>query len=174
MLDYRNWIKLLFRNRYCWEYIIGPKELFSLQKNCFSHFLRFYLLFFGMLTLFCTSLFSASITFIINAENGLTAVTTCFSYFFVAVQAVVITDKTNNNLDFNCGLVAPGSRGLEWSKFFKMGTQKRTSESSASGLLTNEENYVVRQLLGQRCPSLATTVVQIYKSEGPSHNRYWL
>jgi hypothetical protein len=55
---------------------------------------------------------------------------------------------------------------------FKMGSQKRNSDYSSSSLLTNEENQVVSQLLGPRCPSLVTTVVQIYRSEGPSHNRW--
>lgn len=48
---------------------------------------------------------------------------------------------------------------------------KRTSGSASSLLLTAEDNLVVQQLLGQRCPSLATAVVQIYRSEAPGHGR---
>jgi len=48
---------------------------------------------------------------------------------------------------------------------------KRTQTLASSELLTVEENMVVLQLLGQRCPALATAVVQVYRSEAPNHGR---
>ncbi len=44
--------------------------------------------------------------------------------------------------------------------------------SQTSLLLTAPENSVLIRLLGPRCVSLATAVVQIYKSESPGHLRW--
>ncbi len=46
------------------------------------------------------------------------------------------------------------------------------ASSHTSLLLTPQENSVLIRLLGPRCVSLATAVVQIYKSESPSHHRW--
>ena len=40
-------------------------------------------------------------------------------------------------------------------------------------MLTREENPVVQGLVGNRCQTLATTVVQVYRSEGPGHSYRW-
>jgi len=42
-----------------------------------------------------------------------------------------------------------------------------------SGLLTQEENQLVASMIGSRCQALATTVVQVYRSEGPGHAVRW-
>ena len=47
-------------------------------------------------------------------------------------------------------------------------------QSHASILLSGEDNAALFALLGPRCQSLSTAVVQIYKSESPSHHRYEL
>ena len=49
---------------------------------------------------------------------------------------------------------------------------KRQQISAPSQLLSNEENAMVVKILGPRCPSLATTVVQIYMSDSASGNLY--
>ena len=49
---------------------------------------------------------------------------------------------------------------------------KRQQVSAPSQLLSNEENAMVVKILGPRCPSLATTVVQIYMSDSASGNLY--
>ena len=46
-------------------------------------------------------------------------------------------------------------------------------ESANSHLLTREENAVAFRLLGQKCQSLATAVVQIYQSEPQSNHNRW-
>ena len=46
---------------------------------------------------------------------------------------------------------------------------KRQPQVSAhSQLLSNEENSNLNKILGSRCPSLATAVVQIYMSDSAS------
>lgn len=40
-------------------------------------------------------------------------------------------------------------------------------------LLSAEENQMVIALVGPRCQTLATTVAQVYRSEGPGHNYRW-
>ena len=45
---------------------------------------------------------------------------------------------------------------------------KRQQISTPSHLLTNEENLMLAKILGPRCPSLATAVVQIYMSDSAS------
>ena len=46
---------------------------------------------------------------------------------------------------------------------------KRQPQNSApSQLLSNEENSILVKILGPRCPSLATAVVQIYMSDSAS------
>ena len=47
---------------------------------------------------------------------------------------------------------------------------KRQQVSAPSQLLSNDENAMVVKILGPRCPSLATTVVQIYMSDSASGN----
>ena len=51
---------------------------------------------------------------------------------------------------------------------------KRQQISAPSQLLSNEENAMVVKILGPRCPSLATTVVQIYMSDSASGNLYMI
>ena len=51
---------------------------------------------------------------------------------------------------------------------------KRQQVSAPSQLLSNEENAMVVKILGPRCPSLATTVVQIYMSDSASGNLYMI
>ena len=46
--------------------------------------------------------------------------------------------------------------------------KRQPQNSSASHLLTNEENATLVRILGPRCPSLATAVVQIYMSDSSS------
>lgn len=45
--------------------------------------------------------------------------------------------------------------------------------NKTSILLSQDENQTVAALVGPRCVSLATTVAQVYRSEGPSHNYRW-
>ena len=54
----------------------------------------------------------------------------------------------------------------------KHGSREREM-SKHSVLLSQEENQAVASLVGPRCVSLATTVAQVYRSEGPSHNYRW-
>lgn len=44
---------------------------------------------------------------------------------------------------------------------------------SHSRLLTAEENQTVASLVGHKCQALATTVAQVYQSEGPGHSYRW-
>ena len=46
--------------------------------------------------------------------------------------------------------------------------KRQPQNSAASNLLTNEENATLVRILGPRCPSLATAVVQIYMSDSSS------
>lgn len=50
---------------------------------------------------------------------------------------------------------------------------KGRSEHTTSGLLSTEENSIVGSLVGSRSQALATTVVQVYHSEGPGHSYRW-
>ena len=50
---------------------------------------------------------------------------------------------------------------------------KHREMNKPSILLSQEENQAVGALIGPRCMSLATTVTQVYRSEGPSHNYRW-
>merc|ERR1719158_2074840 len=52
-------------------------------------------------------------------------------------------------------------------------TVSKHVDSQPSALLTREENQVVQGLVGNRCQTLATTVVQVYRSEGPGHSYRW-
>ena len=54
----------------------------------------------------------------------------------------------------------------------KHGSREREM-SKHSVLLSQEENQAVASLVGPRCVSLTTTVAQVYRSEGPSHNYRW-
>jgi len=47
------------------------------------------------------------------------------------------------------------------------------AENRPSLLLSHEENQMVVALVGPRCQTLATTVAQVYRSEGPGHNYRW-
>jgi len=47
------------------------------------------------------------------------------------------------------------------------------AENRPSMLLSAEENQMVIALVGPRCQTLATTVAQVYRSEGPGHNYRW-
>ncbi|KAH8295451.1 hypothetical protein KR018_011347 [Drosophila ironensis] len=49
------------------------------------------------------------------------------------------------------------------------GGQPRPKINAASQLLTQEENDAVYRLLGKKCQTLNTAVVQIYKTEGSAH-----
>ena len=51
-------------------------------------------------------------------------------------------------------------------------TRKRQTECAKSILLTSEENGIAERLIGPRSTSLATAVVQIYRSEAPAHQRW--
>lgn len=52
-------------------------------------------------------------------------------------------------------------------------TMRARMDHVQSGLLSNEENTTVSGMVGPRCQSLATTVVQVYHSEGPGHSYKW-
>ena len=55
-----------------------------------------------------------------------------------------------------------------------LGTESKHREiNKPSMLLSQEENKTVLALIGSRCQTLATTVAQVYRSEGPSHNYRW-
>ncbi|XP_075228899.1 actin nucleation-promoting factor WASL-like [Lycorma delicatula] len=45
-------------------------------------------------------------------------------------------------------------------------------EQQGSGLLSQEENEQVFSLLGHRCQTLATTIVQLFVTMGPDHNEW--
>ncbi|XP_077293677.1 actin nucleation-promoting factor WAS-like isoform X2 [Arctopsyche grandis] len=47
------------------------------------------------------------------------------------------------------------------------------SESRSSILLSKEENELIFKLVGSRCQSLATAVVQLFMTEGPAHNQWY-
>jgi len=47
------------------------------------------------------------------------------------------------------------------------------ADNRPSMLLSAEENQMVIALVGPRCQTLATTVAQVYRSEGPGHNYRW-
>ena len=69
--------------------------------------------------------------------------------------------------------MSPGEQGIGAGE---NGTQRKKSngvESTNSHLLTREENAVAFRLLGPRCQSLATAVVQIYQSEPQSNHNRW-
>ena len=69
--------------------------------------------------------------------------------------------------------MSPGEQGFSTGE---NGTQRKKSsgvESANSHLLTREENAVAFRLLGPRCQSLATAVVQIYQSEPQSNHNRW-
>ena len=68
--------------------------------------------------------------------------------------------------------MSPGEQGIPGGE----GNQRKKSngvESASSHLLTREENAVAIRLLGPRCQSLATAVVQIYQSEPQSNHNRW-
>ncbi|XP_062125019.1 actin nucleation-promoting factor WASL isoform X1 [Drosophila sulfurigaster albostrigata] len=48
----------------------------------------------------------------------------------------------------------------------------RPKNNTPSSQLTSDENYAVFQLLGRKCQSLNTAVVQIYKTEGSAHSHW--
>ena len=50
---------------------------------------------------------------------------------------------------------------------------KHREMNKPSILLSKEENQTVTALIGPKCVSLSTTVAQVYRSEGPSHNYRW-
>ena len=59
-------------------------------------------------------------------------------------------------------------------KMTVLGPQSKHREvNTRSMLLSQEENQTVLALIGPRCQTLATTVAQVYRSEGPSHNYRW-
>lgn len=45
-------------------------------------------------------------------------------------------------------------------------------ENQPSGLLSNEENGQVFRLVGNRCQTLCTTVVQLYTTQSPQHSQW--
>jgi len=51
--------------------------------------------------------------------------------------------------------------------------KRQPQVSSHSQLLSNEENSNLNKILGSRCPSLATAVVQIYMSDSASGHAKW-
>ena len=51
--------------------------------------------------------------------------------------------------------------------------QKHHVENKPSALLSHDENQMVVAMVGPRCQTLATTVAQVYRSEGPGHNYRW-
>ena len=52
-------------------------------------------------------------------------------------------------------------------------SQKHHVENKPSALLSHDENQMVVAMVGPRCQTLATTVAQVYRSEGPGHNYRW-
>lgn len=50
------------------------------------------------------------------------------------------------------------------------GSSERQKNNNSSELLTSSENETVFGLLGRRCQSMSTAVVQIYKTEGSAHS----
>ncbi|XP_076065602.1 uncharacterized protein LOC143039439 isoform X2 [Oratosquilla oratoria] len=50
--------------------------------------------------------------------------------------------------------------------------KKPVPNNKSSTLLTNEENDTIFRLLGNRCVTLATAVVQMYGTEPPRHNQW--
>jgi hypothetical protein len=69
--------------------------------------------------------------------------------------------------------MSPGEQGIPGGG---EGNQRKKSngvESANSHLLTREENAVAIRLLGPRCQSLGTAVVQIYQSEPQSNHNRW-
>uniref|UniRef100_A0A0K8UFU6 Wiskott-Aldrich syndrome protein n=1 Tax=Bactrocera latifrons TaxID=174628 RepID=A0A0K8UFU6_BACLA len=48
----------------------------------------------------------------------------------------------------------------------------RPKMNASSDLLTKDENEVVFSLLGKKCQTLNTAVVQIYKTEGSAHSHW--
>ncbi|XP_064104126.1 actin nucleation-promoting factor WAS-like, partial [Macrobrachium nipponense] len=54
----------------------------------------------------------------------------------------------------------------------KMSSRKPSPTNKPSTLLSREENEVVFKLLGPRCQTLSTTVVQVFGTEGPHHNTW--
>ncbi|XP_055371621.1 actin nucleation-promoting factor WASL [Condylostylus longicornis] len=51
-------------------------------------------------------------------------------------------------------------------------TKSKEKSNNSSLLLTKDENEQVFSLLGTKCQSLATSVVQIYVTEGPAHSQW--
>ena len=61
------------------------------------------------------------------------------------------------------------------TRIYKMTQVKRQPQNSAnSQLLSNEENASLVKILGPRCPSLATAVVQIYMSDSASGMNFFV
>ena len=57
--------------------------------------------------------------------------------------------------------------------FLQAPTRKRVPTECAKSIqLTSEENGIAERLIGPRSTSLATAVVQIYRSEAPAHQRW--
>ena len=81
-----------------------------------------------------------------------------------------ITNKTRENdssqvIKYQIRLIFTDSHKKE-KKIVKMTQVKRQPQSSASSqFLNNEDSTIVVKILGPRCPSLATSVVQIYMSD---------
>ncbi|XP_068221628.1 actin nucleation-promoting factor WASL-like [Palaemon carinicauda] len=53
-----------------------------------------------------------------------------------------------------------------------MGTRKQPPRNKPSSLLKPEENDIVFKLLGPRCQAQCTAVVQVFGTDGPSHNTW--
>ncbi|KRT81418.1 hypothetical protein AMK59_5260, partial [Oryctes borbonicus] len=51
--------------------------------------------------------------------------------------------------------------------------QRKQIENKPSSLLTLEENHQIFRLVGSRCKTIATAVVQLYHTQSPSHSQ-WL
>nr|XP_053632723.1 actin nucleation-promoting factor WASL-like [Cherax quadricarinatus] len=49
---------------------------------------------------------------------------------------------------------------------------KQTPPNKPSSLLTQEENDIIFHLLGARCQTLSTAVVQVFGTDGPHHNSW--
>ena len=68
--------------------------------------------------------------------------------------------------------MSPGEQGI----LGVSSNQRKKSngvESANSQLLTRDENAIAIRLLGPRCQSLTTAVVQIYQSETQSNHNRW-
>ncbi|KAK8752884.1 hypothetical protein OTU49_008074, partial [Cherax quadricarinatus] len=50
--------------------------------------------------------------------------------------------------------------------------RKQTPLNKPSSLLTREENDIIFRLLGARCQTLSTAVVQVFGTDGPHHNSW--